>query len=554
MSFRPEISSSSPYRVDVDAVRSSSIGGDTPSPLHGASSRPSDFDVGEISYAGKSYTVHLITAGDKTAPLPEISRYDWNTIFIPKILSILDATFKEQSFLKTVQAQKQAELAGMAGDSPGKTTLEEEIAALAEKISNSSDTLASALSTANLKNIFKKAVGTTDDKSHSPQTEEAVSEYDSNFSDLMSRLNTLRGTAPDLDEEEEIMDDGSTLDEEGLDLHSVERHEPLFHTAKASSSNIPDRSYFSADQAQAAMETALTILKSPAFKPHFSNPKQPTLKEISHLPTYSQFEEELKKLPEGTQTVIQTNGLQQKIYDAALYTYLDTVLKQVEASEIEKVKQQYLELLALRSLYSTKSLSEESIAMYKSIADARGIDVLSLLKHEKGKVPSATYSQIETIFKAETRTFHDRVIDEEVRRQMDVWAEEEAEVTKDKILSQLNLNPNPSRQELGDIMFYSCNRTPAYHLSGILLFPTEKVDLRTWYKDSIKQKIDEIGELPEDQARNLKGYLDRHSADIFKPIHHIEQLYSSEGSDAGDHSLHSDGRASNSFSEDSLDS
>jgi hypothetical protein len=441
MSFRPEISSSSPYRVDVDAVHSPSIGGDTPPPLHGASSRPSDYDVGEISYAGKSYTVHLITAGDKTAPLPEISRYDWNTIFIPKILSILDATFKEQSFLKTVQAQKQAELAGMAGDSPGKTTLEEEIAALAEKISNSSDTLASALTTANLKNIFKKAVGTTDDKSHSPQTEEAVSEYDSNFSDLMSRLNTLRGTAPDLDEEEEIMDDGSTLDEEGLDLHSVDSHEPLFHTAKASSSFIPDRSYFSADQAQAAMETALTILKTPAFrKPHFSNPNQPTLEEISHLPTYSQFEEELKKLPKETQTVIQTNGLQQKIYDIALYTYLDTVLKQVEASEIEKVKKQYLELLALRSLYSTKSPSEVSVAMYKFIADANKIDVLSLLEHEKDKVPSATYSQIETIFKAETIEFVGKAIDTEVRRQMDVWAQKEAEVTINKILSQLKLN------------------------------------------------------------------------------------------------------------------
>ena len=515
--------------------------------------------MGEISYAGKSYTVHLITAGDKTAPLPEISRHDWNTIFIPKILSILDATFKEKSFLETVQAQKQAELEEMAGDSPQKTTLEEEIAALAKKISNSSDTLASALTTANLKNIFKKAVGTTDDKSHSPETEDARNEYDSNFSDLMSRLNTLRGTAPDLDEEE-IMDEVSTSDEEGLDLHSVESHEPLFHTAKASSSVIPDRSYFSADQAQAAMETALTILKSEAFKkPLFSNPKQPTLEEISHLPTYSQLEEELKKLPKGTQTVIQTNGLQQKIYDAALYTYLDTVLKQVEASEIEEVKQQYLELLALRSLYSTESLSEESIAMYKSIADASRIDVLSLLKHEEGKVPSATYSQIETIFKAETREFEEEAIDTEVRSQMNLWAEEEAEVTKDKILSQLNLNPTkPSRQELGDIMFYSCNRTPAYHLSGIPLTRDEKDYLLTCYKDSIKQKIDEIDKLTEDQARNLKGYLDRHSADIFKPTHHIEQLYprphSSEGSDAGDHSLHSDGRASNSFSVDSLDS
>ena len=32
MRFRPEISSPSPYRVDVDAVHSPSIGGDTPPP------------------------------------------------------------------------------------------------------------------------------------------------------------------------------------------------------------------------------------------------------------------------------------------------------------------------------------------------------------------------------------------------------------------------------------------------------------------------------------------------------------------------------------------
>ncbi len=102
-------------------------------------------------------------------------------------------------------------------------------------------------------------------------------------------------------------------------------------------------------------------------------------------------------------------------------------------------------------------------------------------------------------------------------------------------------------------MFYSCNRAPAYHLSGIPLEDNEKGDLLIRYKESITQKIDEMGALPPDQARDLKEYLARHSDDIFKPTHHIELLSPREDSDAVSHSSSSDRRTSSSFSVDSLE-